>query len=187
MIEMLLNGMEIIFDQPDSYDYYLSGKWIFDPTDTTDRIDTTESKPEPEYRLTRMEFDLDRYRDVVHDIFGDAGNCQLHQLVTDFDTLNQSDKDIMLNTPIPKLQYLTIVNDSGLNTDGRSYRAGINIHDTGEDFICYIDKPNITMYDILKGVMKVKSSKVDFWYELFSTCFLDEEKQVLTLDFDNGS
>ena len=100
-----------------------------------------------------------------------------------------------LNSPIPGLQNVTIVNPTGVNWDSRSlinidYRDGtpaLNIIETGEDFEYTINKTKITLLDILIGVMSVKSSKEDFWYERLYSMDFNPETNVITLDISPNS
>ena len=104
-----------------------------------------------------------------------------------------------LNSPIPGLHYTTITNPMGVNYDIRSllnsddpydpeYIPGLNILETGESFDYKINKYYISLLDLLKGIMSVKSSKVDFHYEaVYGIEDFDEEDQILTLEIDHGS
>lgn len=92
-----------------------------------------------------------------------------------------------LNTPIPGLQNVKIQNQNGVVWDDRSlantsYRDGtpaLNILETGEPFEITIPKPQISLLDILIGIMSVKSSKEDFYYEVFFDVVFDPVQNII--------
>ena len=178
MIKSLLSNMKINIDNllkcPDEL-YYLN---IEDPKIVND------IKKEYEYKITEY------YEPIDNNIYKyiKKETQDIMDMISSFAKILEKSNmiNILLNTPILILSNLNIHNISGLNNYNSSYRAGINIHDTKENFQYRIPKQNISMMDLLKGIMSVKSSKVDFWYELYTNIKLDLNKNILEVEFDHG-
>lgn len=100
-----------------------------------------------------------------------------------------------LKTPIPGLYNLTVVNSEEPCIDRFVHNevndgtdTPLTIFETGEQFTYKIQSQYISLYDILVGVMSLKSSKEDFYYELISGVeSFDLETQTLVLQFANGT
>lgn len=121
---------------------------------------------------------------------------QLKQLNSLLEKLKDPDfLQQFINVALPDLHYTSVINPDGVNNDPRSLlfkyyngTPGLNILETGESFEHKINKSNISLLDLLKASMSVKSAKEDFNYERLDRIEdFNQQDQILTLSFDHGS
>lgn len=149
------------------------------------------------YRLYRLDFD-ELFRDIdmiIENIRISAINNGLIPLENNEQQINllNSLRDrnrlwSFLNASIPGLHYTSVHNPRGVLYDNRTLlnlnchvQPSLNILETGEGFTYKIDKPNISMIDLLHAIMSVKSQKNNFWNEDLYGIITDTQ-QILTLD-----
>lgn len=95
-----------------------------------------------------------------------------------------------LHSPIPGLQNVKIHNTQGVNwnprslIDARSGLPNLNILETGEEFMYTINKPKISLLDILIGIMSVKPSKENFHDDQLVRVVFDQNQNVIYPEFD---
>ena len=106
-----------------------------------------------------------------------------------------NDIDQFKNRNIKNLKFcsnsfkkIILINPCGFNYDKR----GENTFDIELDFYKRVELiAPITILDFIDGIYRIKSHKLDYWYELYSGIRLEynKEKNILTLifDFDHGS
>ena len=157
---------------------------------------------------TALEKLIDRVKRNVNNFILGSGvsldQTQIDNLNRNLDELKNPDSFYeFLNAPIPHFSYLTIINPSQINWNfgavkspepsfrrlpgfpGLQSKPGLTILETREWPKLTIDKPTITLLDILISTMSVKSLKEDFLSERLTGIDYYPEQNTLSLQIGN--